>query len=690
MSSPEETISYLRSINPSHITVNGINCRRHLESLIESGVSTDNILRLTNEIGLLVYKDLSDPAARVNRFHCEPHRVLNETEPELRVQFEPNDYGPTLAAIRACRAFLFKAALPLLRQAALSQHMIRGNEEFLAYLKRRNPELHRILLMLADERGRLCAAIPELDEKKQDFIAVHRVRPEYLRTHEEYLCYFRSFDTPEHWQDGTLPVLREIFRNTGFLQLNEGCTRDCFKICAAGPQSRKVLAVIPFQTLEWIFKTFTTELKEDGACLFYATDLTDYRDGDNTAVDVIKLYKQTIGDMPPVSIAFQDDDPQVVEFVYRLVIVEELPLGRLSTLVHGNKADSLDRFLDALRKRAAQDGKNVEEKHAIEITNAFKWGGKGDMNKIYGNAVKERTPEEKIGRIQISCKHTNVLTPAGFEAQVIYPYTKLFPFGVVRFPVQSNARGKIHFPQSKHIVGMVHPILMDPWGFITLVSRPHFIEATRNGTLLKFVSTENLSPALESTLRPLRAVGAITQRMNGFRNKRKKEGIPWAESEKAYLREELSNAISQFTSFFHRLDALVPKANAEELVFVSQHLDLFMIGYSVLCLYFTEISDDQQKESFSTEMTAWNEILKRINAILSPRQAELESVRKGMVERIIKESNGKVSRGRIEETAFGSPVDTFPKYMELPEILMADWDKRFIDMLTQNIEALEE
>ena len=93
--------------------------------------------------------------------------------------------------------------------------------------------------------------------------------------------------------------MKELMANVGSIQLTDGCSFGCGD-CGLGAE-KGVSDIIAFDTLEWLFKEYSNELKSNFIMLYDASDPFDFQDGEKTYVDVHRAFESIVGISPHVT-----------------------------------------------------------------------------------------------------------------------------------------------------------------------------------------------------------------------------------------------------------------------------------------------------------------------------------------------------------------------------------------------------
>lgn len=400
-----EGIALLREINKDNPTNSAA-----LEAAISEGFNVDQLFRRANEVGEFVYKSDEDPDALVNRFQLQ---VL---------------YGP---------------------RGPLPRGLNRGlNDEYY------DPEYYRP----GPDAVRRTRELVALEVK-----AATEERIE-LQTTDDYINYFRSFH-PD--------ALRLMLTNLSSIELTFGCNTACVVTCAV-PAAMGVKNQMPFPVLKWLVASYPEELKKahvvlygDGDMQFYSSQDEDGRSVD--AVDALKLF-HGIGVKPYVSVAI---GPKLIDFLYRLVVVEKLEVQRISRLIAGTRDDAFGSIIERLNKKhKTETGEDeIPVDAQMVIHKAFLKGDKSAYNTTLGNAVIRRRDirERDISTLQVHCYHGVSLTRNGFNAKVIRPPSKLFPYGQIRYPLSPKDQC-LRIPRYSNMEDVYMPFT-----FEHVVSGPRFV-----------------------------------------------------------------------------------------------------------------------------------------------------------------------------------------------------------------------
>lgn len=348
-----------------------------LRSLIEQGKTADEIAILCDEMGRLKYLDENDPNALINRMEfrdIKDGRIPDSLIGELTG-------GHVGIETVFDREYYFPSVDAIRRT--------------------------RALVRLKVEEGKT----PKLE------------------THEDYIEYFESFHPS---------VLEEILRNLINIQLTDGCSGPCRKICI-GRVEGNPKSHIPFSVIEWLFENYGGCLREEVLATPYGdSDLRDYKSEGKTGGDVIALYEKHELYHPYISTVFPRREDSI-DFIYDLAINRKIMIGRLSRLVTGREEKDIEWLLEKLKKRAESEGKELDRFIENSLRRAFIFGRKQGINLIMGNAVREDTKEAEISTDVVNCSNGITLKAGeGFIGQIIRPNSKEFRHGAIQYPIRPD------------------------------------------------------------------------------------------------------------------------------------------------------------------------------------------------------------------------------------------------------------
>ncbi|MEI8097165.1 MAG: hypothetical protein WCG73_03610, partial [Candidatus Moraniibacteriota bacterium] len=402
--------------------------------------SAEEIARMCNEHGHLVYENLKDPNAKANRMQFWDPDSQRELEEEFVKTVFNIDYFPTISAIHQTRA--------------LAAHALENQN------------------LLDDEKLK-------------------------LETEDDYFAYFQSFH-PE-----VLKVIIQNLTQIELTKGCNGPCRDMCALSADERVTHQMPASVAKWLIDEyygggnIFIIDDNLLDKDGQRsprierdkvtrktlgLYYATDMADYKESDITAVDLMR-YIYDVYNVMTFSSTAHSLATDTIEFIYQL-IRHGMPIDRISRLNTGKKITDFEKLIEKLKKRAKKDGRTITAEDGVRILKAFTVGNKEPLNKIIGSAITEDIPEKEMSGSMVACSNgIRMRAGVGFEGMVMMPTSKLYPAQMLTIPLSPKNKSLI-VPQNSYIGNAVTPFKeMKVDGGI--LERPRFLQiATTDGSIL--------------------------------------------------------------------------------------------------------------------------------------------------------------------------------------------------------------
>lgn len=460
---------YLQHINPPESKGGQL-----LERLKEKGITGEELLRHTDIWGNIVEDNDSPYMGRGCDWETATRKL--KADENADAVYDPDFFGPYLEALQERREFMETIVIPAVQREVTKIEGLSDPQHQMRYIESAYPEAASYL-----KSSFINPPQNPLQETRQTIL--HQLetkkRPAIMTTHEQYMEYFKGFESEENWNEGKMPVLTEIMKNIGFIEISKGCDAPCRNICAL-PTRSAVKAHIPFETIEWIFKNFADQLPSPS--LYYGSDIKYYQYKGKTGVDVLEAYQKYIGRIPYNSTVFGLDEASV-EFIFQMVIKADIPVDRLSCLVTGKnkKFDPKERFIAKLRKKIAKEpleiSEDEKEKRIAMVEKAIENGEKGDMNTVLGNSIHAGTKEADISKSAVNCKQQVLITTEGLKGVVLSLPTKKTPYGETSYPINFDPqKNQYSIPPHRHVDDTSNPLATN-----LFISGPEIRPLTKEG-----------------------------------------------------------------------------------------------------------------------------------------------------------------------------------------------------------------
>lgn len=247
-----------------------------------------------------------------------------------------------------------------------------------------------------------------------------------LVTEEDYRNLFTSFH-PD--------TLKELIKNLRAIEITQGCNGPCRKQCFLDPETIAIHHM-PYNIVIWLIDEYKRLMPDHRLpAFYYASDLSDYRDGDKTAADIFAYVMEKYQEHKYLSVAWSLR-PATIEFLYQAVIVKNLSVSRISQLHPKNMPNAANRLLEKIAERAHKDGRRMERRHFATIANAMNEGSKLHLNHSAGKNGTRNKEEYEMATQSYACFHGTILRAGkGFKGVILRPTTKVFPQQHQEFPI---------------------------------------------------------------------------------------------------------------------------------------------------------------------------------------------------------------------------------------------------------------
>lgn len=665
----------------------------------------------------MVHEGPKDPNAALNRLNLKPFEIQTNIKNSTH-QLDYRFYGPTLTSRIETRRLFFRKAIAGYLEASRTIEGVHDEQTLLHYLEKTSPEVANVVSAIRESGFGIFAFAPELlSASAHELVSLRRPngnheesvekkRPRLLRTHEEYLAYFKSFETKENQEKGAFPVLRKILSQITFIEITKGCSGPCASICISpvGP----VEGQMPFQTLEWIFRNFSDVLKEIRPCLYDGSNMGDYRDQGKTGIDVMKLYYECLGFYPYTSLVFpRNNDEEGFEFLYQWVTVHRLPLDRISRLVTGRmpgnkkqgKEGDYDLLLRKIRERCKRDGRGFSRRSHYVPWRAFAEGRKDDVDVRMGNAVKSHLPESKMSADLVNCRHGITFGCEGFAAEVVKPTSRLFPWQRIIYPLrfEDAPEGKtLEIPTRSHIDDVVYPIRASR-NVDHYVQGPKFMKIDQEGAVSPPPHPDRLSASEELLQEYLKALEKVDDDMRDFFFIFSiKQSVPFPKEVEALLHECLESLLGHLEKFSSwtkkecQKKKLTPEAKEILMYFLKtgKTLGRFL---SNTALFFKKRKEQYERRGKKMDSSSAMTLLRimaqmrAINTHMKPRMPEITRFQEGL----FKTLKATASPWYVEdEGPFDVETEAFGNPQFLPAISWVDETTRVREAMAALFESL--